>query len=110
MAQNFLHLVFIMIQSVLLLVALCGEHDDRRGGWAQYGCATLVIDPLEIPDELAGVQTKKVGDIAISVAILTDEQAHAHFGANLSDSGVQSSVGQCSQWIAIQPVVYPEYC
>ena len=63
---------------------------------ALSGCATLVIDPLEIPDELTGVQTKEIGNVAISVAILTDEQAHAHFGANLGGSGVQAL------WVSIR--------
>jgi LssY C-terminus len=60
------------------------------------GCTTLVIEPLEIPDDLTGVQTKKVGDVAISVAILTDEQAQAHFGADLGASGVQAL------WISVR--------
>ena len=60
------------------------------------GCATLDIDPLKIPGELTGVQTKVVGDVAISVAILTDAQARAHFGADLGDSGVQAL------WISVR--------
>lgn len=89
MAQNFRCLVFMILDGIvngralavsMMIVAVVGLS----------GCVTLVIDPLEIPDELTGAQTKKVGDIAISVAILTDEQAHAHFGANLGKSGVQA--------------------
>jgi hypothetical protein len=109
MAQNFRCLVFMILDGIangralalsMMIVAVV----------ALSGCATLVIDPLEIPDELTGVQTKEIGDVAISVAILTDEQAHAHFGANLGWEWCASSVGQYSQWISLQPVVYPEYC
>lgn len=60
------------------------------------GCATLKLDPLNIPDDLTGVQTKKVGDVAISVAILTDEQARAHFGADLGEGGLQAL------WISVR--------
>jgi hypothetical protein len=60
------------------------------------GCATLDLNPLRIPDDLTGIQTKKVGDVAISVAILTDEQARTHFGANLGKSGLQAL------WISVR--------
>lgn len=56
---------------------------------ALNGCATLNIQPLRMPDELTGVQTKQINDVSVSVAILTDEQARAHFGADLAQSELQ---------------------
>ena len=53
-------------------------------------CATLQLDPLEIPDEITDIQTKTNGDVAVTVAILTDEQARDHFAADLGESGVQA--------------------
>jgi uncharacterized protein YycO len=53
------------------------------------GCTTLDIQPLATPEALTGEQTKEVDDVSISVAILTDERAQTHFGADLADSGLQ---------------------
>ncbi len=45
---------------------------------------------LITPDELSGVQTKTVDDVTVSVAILSDEEARAHFGADLGKQGLQT--------------------
>ncbi len=62
------------------------------------GCATstLEIEPLDAPSELTGVQTKTVGDISVAVAILTDSQARAHFGADLGAKDIQAI------WISVR--------
>jgi hypothetical protein len=60
-------------------------------GLAMGGCATTYSPHrLSAPDELIGVQTKTSGDVTVSVAVLTDEQARKHFGADLAKHGVQA--------------------
>jgi len=82
------------------------------------GCAssTFRYQPLAAPSELDGVQTKTLDRVVVSVAILTDEQARRHFGADLGASGVQAiwvSVRNASPntvWFlrnAVDPDVYP---
>lgn len=82
------------------------------------GCATgtFKYEPLSTPAELNGVQTKTLESVSVSVAILTDEQARAHFGAQLGASSVQAiwaSVRNASPytlWLlrnAVDPDVYP---
>jgi uncharacterized lipoprotein YajG len=45
------------------------------------GCATAFQpQPLATPDELHNVQSTLVGDVTVSVAILTDEHAAQHCG------------------------------
>ncbi len=58
---------------------------------ALAGCATgtYKYQPLAVPSELSDVQTKSLEEVSVSVAILTDEQARAHFGADLGKKGVQ---------------------
>ncbi len=56
-------------------------------------CATnapYAPERLKPPDELAGVQTKTVDDVTVSAAILTDDQAQTHFGADLGKEGMQA--------------------
>ena len=59
---------------------------------ALAGCATTAYAPkrLETPDGLRDVQSKTVGDVTVSVSILTDEQASRHFGVDLGSFGVQA--------------------
>ena len=45
---------------------------------------------LITPDELSGVQIKTVDDVSVSVAILSDDEARAHFGADLGKQGLQA--------------------
>ncbi len=82
------------------------------------GCATATFkyEPLEPPADLDGVQTKTLEGVSVSVAILTDEQARAHFGAELGDRGLQAiwvSVRNASPYTlwflrnAVDPDVYP---
>jgi len=54
------------------------------------GCASWDYDPLTIPDDLRDVQTKSAQGATVSVAILTDEHARAHFGIDLSAYDVQA--------------------
>jgi hypothetical protein len=46
--------------------------------------------PLVLDVDLEGVQTKTIDDVTVSVAILTDEQAEQHFGADLARNGLQA--------------------
>jgi len=55
------------------------------------GCATTFQPkPLATPDELHDVQSKVVGDVTVSVAILTDEHAAQHFGADFGKHNLQA--------------------
>ena len=54
------------------------------------GCATYSPQRLSAPDELIGVQAYTRGDVTVSVAVLTDEQARQHFGADLGGHGIQA--------------------
>jgi len=55
------------------------------------GCATT-FDPrrLVTPDALRDVRSKTIGDVGVSVSILTDEQARQHFGVDLGRHGLQA--------------------
>lgn len=58
---------------------------------ALTGCATTFAPKrLATPDDLNDVQSKTIGDVGVSVAILTDEQARQHFGVDLSQHGLQA--------------------
>ncbi len=46
--------------------------------------------PLALDVELQGVQSATMEDVTVSVAILTDEQAKQHFGADLAKNGLQA--------------------
>lgn len=55
------------------------------------GCASTYAPQPLVPDvDLQDVQTKTIDDVTVSVAILTDEQAKQHFGANLAQNGLQA--------------------
>jgi hypothetical protein len=58
---------------------------------AAAGCATT-FEPqrLVTPDELRDVRSRTVGEVGVSVSILTDEQARRHFGVDLARHGVQA--------------------
>lgn len=45
---------------------------------------------LNLPDDLKDVQARTVDEVRVSVAILTDEQARRHFGADLGKEGLQA--------------------
>ena len=58
---------------------------------AASGCATTYApDRLTTPDELRDVKTRSIGDVSVSVSILTDEQARRHFGVDLARHDVQA--------------------
>jgi hypothetical protein len=58
---------------------------------AAAGCATTFAPrPLEAPAELRGVQSKSIGDVTVSVSVLTDEQARRHFGADFGKHELQA--------------------
>ncbi len=57
---------------------------------ALSGCATTFApQPLTTPEELREVQSKTIADVTVSVAILTDEQAMQHFGADFAGNELQ---------------------
>ena len=56
------------------------------------GCATAryAPEPIAEPKQSASYRTRTIEDINVSVAILTDEEAQRHFGADLGAHGVQA--------------------
>jgi hypothetical protein len=57
------------------------------------GCASAppyAPDRLATPDELHDVHTRTVGDVTVSVAMLTDEQSRRHFGVDIGKVNVQA--------------------
>lgn len=55
------------------------------------GCAaTYRTEPLDLPDDLGDMQSKSVGDVMVSVAVLTDEQAQRHFGVDFAGHELQA--------------------
>lgn len=55
------------------------------------GCtATFAPQRVEAPAELRDVQSESIGDVAVSVAMLTDEQAERHFGVDLAGRNLQA--------------------
>jgi len=67
-------------------------------GLLTVACATTTYspEPLDDPREFASYQSKTIGDITVSVAILTDDEARRHFGADLGARGVQAL------WISVR--------
>ncbi|MFO1394049.1 MAG: LssY C-terminal domain-containing protein [Steroidobacteraceae bacterium] len=62
-------------------------------GLALSGCATtssFAPTPLRTPDDLRDVHTKTIGEVTVSVAMLTDEQAQRNFGVDLGAAGLQA--------------------
>jgi hypothetical protein len=59
---------------------------------ALAGCATSTFAPerLVTPDELRDVRSKAIGDVGVSVSILTDAQARRHFGVDLAEHDLQA--------------------
>jgi hypothetical protein len=59
---------------------------------ALSGCATTSFAPerLATPDELRDVRSKTIGDVSVSVSMLTDEQAQRHFGVDFGGHGLQA--------------------
>lgn len=53
-------------------------------------CATYERQPLQLPDALGDVHTKSEAGVTVSAAILTDEQARAHFGLDIGENEVQA--------------------
>jgi len=55
------------------------------------GCATAFAPTrLVTPDELRDVHSKTIGDVGVSVSILTDEQARQHFGVDFARHDLQA--------------------
>ena len=65
---------------------------------ALAGCATSTFAPerLVTPDELRDVRSKAIGDVGVSVSILTDAQARRHFGVDLARHELQAL------WISVR--------
>lgn len=59
---------------------------------ALAGCATTSFSPerLATPHELRDVKSKTIGDVSVSVSILTDQQAQQHFGVDFGGHGLQA--------------------
>jgi hypothetical protein len=71
----------IWLTAVIMILAALG------------GCAghsSYKLAPLDIPSALADVKTKSDGNVTVSVAILSDEEAMAHFGLPLGSENVQA--------------------
>jgi len=72
----------------------------RYSGWATLvaalaivlaGCATTYAPRrLDVPAELRDVQSKSVGDVTVSVSILTDDLAQRHFGVDFRKYELQA--------------------
>ncbi|HQR24553.1 MAG TPA: LssY C-terminal domain-containing protein [Steroidobacteraceae bacterium] len=62
--------------------------------FALAGCATgtssFAPRPLATPHDLRDVQSRTVGDVTVSVSMLTDEQARRQFGVDLGARHVQA--------------------
>jgi hypothetical protein len=55
------------------------------------GCtATFAPQRVETPAELRNVQSEAIGDVTVSVAMLTDEQSERHFGVDLAARDLQA--------------------
>ena len=53
-------------------------------------CASYEPQPLQLDTDLQNVQAETIDDVTVSVAILTDEQAEQHFGADFARNGLQA--------------------
>lgn len=55
-------------------------------------CASATFEPQSLaePKQSASYRTRTIGDVKVSVAILTDKEAKRHFGADLGEHGVQA--------------------
>jgi hypothetical protein len=64
---------------------------------AASGCATTYAPArLTSPDELRDVKTRAIGEVSVSVSILTDDQARRHFGVDFAGREVQAL------WISVR--------
>lgn len=76
------------------------REECRYSGWATLvvalaivlaGCATTYAPRrLDVPAELRDVQSKSVGDVTVSVSILTDDLAQRHFGVDFRKYELQA--------------------
>jgi len=58
---------------------------------ALSGCATSYAPQrLDTPEELRDVQSRTLGEVTVSVSILTDEQARRHFGVEFGERSLQA--------------------
>ncbi len=58
---------------------------------AASGCATSYApNRLATPDELRDVKTRTIGEVSVSVSILTDDQARRHFGVDFARHDLQA--------------------
>jgi hypothetical protein len=58
---------------------------------ALAGCATTFApERLATPDELRDARSKTIGDVSVSVSILTDEQARKQFGVDFARHDLQA--------------------
>jgi hypothetical protein len=58
---------------------------------ALAGCATTYEPrPLDAPEELREFHTKTVDEVTVAVSMMTDEEAHTHFGADFAKQDLQA--------------------
>jgi hypothetical protein len=69
-------IVRILVASAALVLGACASSYEPK--------------PLVLDLELQGVQTRTIDEVTVSVAILTDEQARQHFGADLAKRNLQA--------------------
>jgi hypothetical protein len=55
-----------------------------------FAATRFAPQPLATPDQLRDVQTRTIGDVSVSVSILTDEQARQHFGVDFAKHELQA--------------------
>jgi len=84
---NLTHLLTIRKLVYLLLVFV---------GVLLNACTTYAPVQITPAVELEGLQTKSLENVAVSVAILTDEESGKHFGADLGSRGLQAL------WISVR--------
>ena len=64
---------------------------------ALAGCATpFAPERLSEPEDPREVQSKAIGEVGVSVRILTDDMARQHFGVDLAGHGIQAL------WISVR--------
>lgn len=56
---------------------------------ALVACASIAPQPVALDQRIDNVQTRTLGDVSVSVALLTDAQGRGHFGVDLGAHGVQ---------------------
>lgn len=83
--------------------------------FALLGCAgkPYAPQPMNDPTSFSSYQSSTINDVTVSIAILTDEEAQSHFGAEMGSHGVQAlwlrvrNASQRRYWL-IRNIVDPD--